>query len=182
MSTLTSSATFTIGAGAVVIESTAVTILPAIGGATGRGRLIHPTLGTLDYPNAPDEWVNIDGDLIVAPIWSSTKTLQGAANALWQGNIRDVQVAECWIQELNVTIAFLRQLLAFFQNPPDPDAGTPVQWWPNYASALGFEVAMIDVSVSGDSGAQGIVLDALANRTGWVDGKVTNTMRILGRV
>lgn len=182
MTTLTSSATFTIGAGAVVIESAPLTILPAIGAATGRGRLIHPTLGTLDYPNAPDEWVNIDGDLIVAPVWASTKTLQGSANALWQGNVRDVTVSECWIQELNIPIAFLRQLLAFFQNPPDPDAGTPVQWWPNYTSPLGFQVAMTGVKVAGDSGADGIVLDALANRSGWVDGKLTNTMQILGRV
>jgi hypothetical protein len=182
MTTLTSSATFTIGAGSAIVESVAVTILPAIGSSTGKGRLIHPTLGTLDYGYAPDEWSNIDGDLIVPPIWSSAKTLQGAANALWQGNVRDVIVYECWIQDLNMPVAMLRQLLAFWQNPPDPDAGSPVQWWPNYASALGFNVAMLSVEVAGDGPGQGVVLDALVPRRGWVGGKVTNTMRILSRV
>lgn len=182
MTTLTSSATFAIGAGTPVIETAQITVLPALGSATGKGRLIHPTLGTLDYPNAPDEWANIDGDVIVAPIWASTKTLVGAANALWQGNLRDVIVAESWIQALNVQVTFLRQLLTFWQNPPDPDTGTPVQWWPNYATALGFQVALLEVKIEGDKLTDGVVLNPTVPLRGWVSGQVTLRMRILGRV
>lgn len=189
MTTLTSSATFTIGAGTPVIETAQITVLPALSGATGKGRLIHPTLGTLDYPNAPDEWINMDGDIIVAPTWATVKTLEGATNALWQGNMRDVTVQEVWIQELNVTIAFLRQLIAFWTTPPDPVTGTPVQWWPNYTNALGFEVVLENLQVEGDGQGlrdsllrEGVTLNALTQTAGWVSGKVTNTMRILGRV
>lgn len=189
MTTLTSSATFTIGAGSAVVESAQISILPAIGSSTGKGRLIHPTLGTLDYPVGPDEWVNVDGDVIIAPTWATVKTLQGASNALWQGDIRDVTVQEVWIQELNVPIDFLRHVVAFWINPPDPDTGTPVQWWPNYTSAQGFQIIIENVTVLGEGPGlrdsllrEGITLSALPNRMGWVDGKLTITMRVLGRV
>lgn len=177
MTTLTSSSTFTIGDGSAVVETADVPILPALGSSTGKGRLVHPTLGTLDYENAPDEWVNIDSDLIIAPIWASQKTLVGAANALWAGNLRDVLVEEHWTQAINVKIGFLRQLLAFWQNPPDPDTGTPVTWWPNYVSTLGFEVAMLAVKV----GDTDVTLNPTALLRGWVSDKIVLSMRILGR-
>lgn len=182
MPTLTSSSTFTIGAGSAVVESVAVPILPAIGSTTGKGRLIHPTLGTLDYPNAPDEWRNIDGDVIIAPIWTNAKTLLGSSNALWQGNIRDVEVEERWNYSMNVQAAFFRQIVSFWVNAPDPDTDAPVQWWPNYISPLGFQVAIKDIAI-GDQGKQtGVVLDPLLPLRGWVSGKIIVTMQILGRV
>ena len=188
MTTLTSSATFTIGAGTAAVASATVNVLPALSSASGKGRLIHPTLGTLDYPNAPDEWINVDGDVIVAPTWSTVKTLQGATNALWAGNLRDVTVQEVWIQEMNVQVSFLRQLIAFWTNPPDPDTGTPVQWWPNYTTALGYQVVLENLTVLGDGQGlrdsllrEGVTLNAFALIQGWVSGKVTLTMRILGR-
>lgn len=181
MATLTSSATVTIGAGSAVVDSVAIPILPALGSSLGKGRLIHPTLGTLDYDHAPDEWRNVDSDVIVAPVWANSKTLVGSSNALWPGNIRDVEVEERWTQALNVSAVFFRQLMTFYQTPPDPDTDSPVQWWPNYATALGFQVAIKDVAI-GDSGkGGGIVLTPVLPLRGWVDGKVVITMQILGR-
>jgi hypothetical protein len=186
MSTLSSSSTFTIGAGSVVTETVPIPILPLISPGTGLGRLIHPTLGTLDYDYSPDEWVNLDQDVIIAPTWSTQKTLQGAINTLWQGDIRDVIVEEHWINDPNVSATWLRHVLAFWQNPPDPVTGTPVQWWPNYATTLGFQVIMINVCVG--SGLKnirerydGTVLNHYANDDNWVTEPVTLTMRILGR-
>lgn len=188
MTTLTSSSTFTIGAGSAVVDSVSVPILPLLSPGTGKGRLIHPTLGTLDYENCPDEWVNLDQDVIIPPIWTTTKTLQGAANALWQGNIRDVIVEEHWTQEVNVKTNFLRSLISFWANPPDPVSGTPVQWWPNYATTLGFKVILMNVQVgSGLKNVRerydGIVLNVFAQDPNeWVTEPVTVTMRILARV
>jgi hypothetical protein len=181
MATLTSSSTVAIGSGSAVVESVTVPILAAIGGATGQGRLIHPTLGTLDYAQAPDEWRNVDADVIVAPVWSNSKTLLGSANALWPGNLRDVEVEERWTQPLAMEAAFVRQLLTFFQTPPDPDTDAPVQWWPNYASTLGFEVAIKDVAIGDGGTGAGVVLTPLLNAKGWVEGKVVITMQVLGR-
>jgi hypothetical protein len=181
MTTLSSSATVTIGAGSAVVDSIAIQVLPAIGSSTGNGRLIHPTLGTLDYDYGPDEWLNVDGDVIVAPIWANAKTLLGSSNALWQGNLRDVLVEERWSQALNVKLSFMRQLLSFWQTPPDPDTDPPVQWWPNYTTALGFNVAMVNLVVEGTGGSSGITLNPDGVLRGWVSGKLTLSMRILGR-
>ncbi len=190
MPTLTSSTTITIGSGSVVTESIPIPILPVLApGVLGKGRMIHPTLGTLDYDFAPDEWVNVDGDVLIAPTWSTQKTLDGATNTLWQGNIRDTICEEHWTQEDNVRPAWLRMMLSFWQSPPDPVTGTPVQWWPNYCSPLGFNIALINVVVG--SGLRnlrerydGTVLNGYAMDLDdpWVTEPVTLTMRILGRV
>jgi hypothetical protein len=142
---------------------------------------VHPTLGTLDYPNAPDEWRNVDTDVIIAPVWANSKTLVGSSNALWPGNLRDVECEERWIQPLNLQAAFFRALMTFFQTPPDPDTDAPVQWWPNYATTLGYLVALTDIAI-GDSGkGGGVVLTPTLPLRGWVEGKVVITMQILGR-
>jgi hypothetical protein len=186
MPTLTSSSTFTIGSGSVIVETVAIPILPLVSPGTGFGRLIHPTLGTLDYDYSPDEWVNLDQDVIIPPTWATQKTLQGAINTLWQGDIRDVLVEERWINDPNVTATFLRMLLAFWQTPPDPVTGTPVQWWPNYATTLGFNVIILGVPVgSGLSHVRerddGQVLNHYANDDNWITEPVTISMRVLGR-
>jgi hypothetical protein len=68
MTILTSSATIAVGDGAAAVDSVQLTVLPAVGAPNGRGRLVHPSLGTYDYVRGPDEWTNIDGDAIIAPI------------------------------------------------------------------------------------------------------------------
>lgn len=188
MATISSSSTIAIGAGSSTTESVSIPILPLISPSSGKGRLIHPDLGTLDYPNQPDEWVNVDNDVIIPPIWTTTKTLKGSVNVLSQADIRDVIVEEHWTQEMNVTIGFLRMLIAFWCNPPDPTAGVPVQWWPNYATTLGFNVALLNLQVgsglqNGRERSDGITLNSLVrDPANWVTEPVTLTMRILGRV
>lgn len=187
MTTLTSSATIVIGSGSAQVDSISIPILPVISAGTGKGRLIHPTLGTLDYPNCPDEWVNLDSDVIVPPIWTTTKTLQGSQNVLSSSDIRDAVVEEHWTGDVNVTIGFLRQLIAFWCNPPDPVSGVPVQWWPNYTTALGFNVVLLNLQV-GDGlknvreRYDGIVLNTYAQgEVEWVTEQVCLTMRIVSR-
>lgn len=175
MSTLTGSTTFSIGASSTVTESASVVILPAIAAGAGRGRLVHPTLGTYDYAYMPDQWMNVDGDVIIAPIWASSRTLDGAANTLWQGNIRDVEVEERWT--FAVSIAHVRSIVAFWQNPPDPDNGY-VAWYPNYANGLGFDVIMSAVTVGGE----GVTLNYISRRHSFVIEDMALRMRIVGRL
>lgn len=172
MTTLTASTTFTVGASSTVTESASVIILPAITAGSGRGRLVHPTLGTYDYAYMPDEWINVDGDVIIPPIWSSSKTLDGAANTLWQGHIRDVEVEEHWT--FAVSIAHLRTILSYWQNPPDPDDGY-VTWYPNYANGNAYSVLMLDVSVGG----QGVKLNYISRRHSWVIEDMVLRMRLV---
>lgn len=179
MPTLTNSDTFTIGGAAPVVEELSLLVLPPASSTTGKGRLVHPTLGTLDYDNAPTRWRNIDGDIIAAPTWASTKTLQGAANTLWPGAIRDVDCLEAWDSDaggIKMRMSMLRGLILFFQNPPDPAVGA-VQWYPSYTTDLAYTVALVDLTVGG----QGVTLD-FVSRQGWARGDVELTLRVLGRV
>ncbi len=181
MATLTSSTTVSIGSGSAVVETASIPVVATPAYPGGTGRLIHPTLGTLDYDYAPDEWVNIDTDVVIPPIWSTAKTLTGASSALWPGHLRDVEVKEIWHQSLNIKPAFMRQLLAFWTTPPDPDTDSPVLWYPNYVTANGYQVAITDVTIAGDTSSSGITLNPDVLFRDWVSGAVTITMRILGR-
>ena len=179
MTTLTATGTFAVGAGSVTTLATTVTIIPSTGTGTGRGRLVHPTLGSFDYLRGPDEWQNIDTDAIIAPIWSSTKTLLGAANSLFQGDLRDVVIEERWTQRVAMELDQARMLIAMWQTPPDPTVAY-VQWYPSYANALGFNVVLLDLAIGGGTG---ITLNPLTkNGVGWARGPVVLKMRIASRI
>lgn len=179
MTTLTSTGSFTVGSGSVVTISAPLVVIPAASVGSGTGRLIHPTFGTFDYLRGPDEWQNMDGDAIIAPIWSSTKTLLGAANTLFVGDLRDVVVEERWTQRVAMELDQARMFIAMWQLPPDP-AAAYVQWYPSYANDLGFNVVLLDLIVGG---SQGINLSPLVNNgEGWVRGPVTIKMRIVSRI
>lgn len=180
MTTLTSSGTFAVGAGAIATLTAAVTVIPSVGTGQGRGRLIHPSLGTYDYIRGPDEWANIDTDAIIAPIWSSTKTLLGAANTLFLGDIRDVIVEERWIQSTAMELSQARMLIAMWQTPPDPTVAY-VQWFPTYSNDLGYNVVILGLSAGGSE--SGVTLNPLVkNGIGWAKGPIVLKMRIAGRV
>jgi hypothetical protein len=176
MTILTSQTTFTVGEAAIELAAASLTILPVTEVGSGKGRLVHPALGAYDYPHAPDEWSNMDGDALIAPIWASAKTLDGSANTLFAGSLRDVVVEERWNGELTAPMAMVRMLASFWQNPPDP-ALDYVQWYPSYANALGFKVIVLALDVNG----QGINLDYIS-RQGWVTGNVVLRMKLVGRV
>jgi hypothetical protein len=159
-------------------------VLPVVNAPKGKGRLVHPTLGALDYDTKPDSWANIDGDAIIAPTWSSTKTLLSAANVLWQGNIRDVEVTESWTQPMSMTMAQMRMLIAFWSNPVDPLIGY-VQWWPNYANSNGYNVLLTSLQ-AGRSGITltdlGNYVDADDNNIGWMENPVTLTLKLVAKL
>lgn len=185
-STLSSSSTFQIVGEAVATVELTLPVYPAWPIASGYGRLIHPDLGAFDYEVKPDEWMNIDEDAIIAPVWASTRTLTGAANALWSGNIRDVVVEERWkaLGGLAMPISQLRMLLMIWTNPVDPVLGY-VRWYPNYVTQNGYNVLPVALEVGG----RGITfddvvnyLDADGNPDGWVTNPVTFTMKLVARL
>lgn len=139
-------------------ESASITVVvqPPIGfgdgevEGLGRGQIIHPTLGTYDYVNTPDETVNVDGNVMFGPQWAHTQTLTSGIDAFWSGNIRDAVVIERWIHgDSGPPIALLRALYSFFANPPEDPAANPVIWNPNYANTRSFEVAIVAVRSGG---------------------------------
>jgi hypothetical protein len=182
VTTLTATSTFLISEGDTVSESAEVVVLPVAGAGQGTGRLVHPTLGTFDYGHAPDRWRNLRGDVVVPPVWASTTTLGGVSNALWPGSVQDVVVEEEWnAGELSLEVEDLDVLNAFWTTPPDPTLGMPngyVQWWPSYATDLGFYVALLTVRCGEGDGQ---TFDPLVDQ-GWVMGPLLLTMRVVARI
>lgn len=176
MTTLTASATLTIGDAATTTEATSLVVLPVAGTNEGPGRLVHPTFGAYDYERPPDAWTNLDGDVLIPPVWASTKTLDGAANTLFVGSLRDVIVEEQWNQSVCCSIEHVRALAAVWMNPPDPSVAY-VEWYPSYSSAMGFKVVLLSLTLGGKD----ITLTSLVHG-GWVRGPLVLRMRIAGRV
>lgn len=177
MTTLTSSSsTLTIVDSTPISESTGLTVLPLATTAPALGRLVHPTLGTLDYPYAPDEWVGVDTDIIIPPTWAYTPTLGGGANTLWAGSIKDVVCKERWTSDVSMPIPFLRTLLNFAMNPPAPEDGY-VQWLPQYTNPHTYNV-ILQMPTSGGSE---LVLDFLS-RQGWLAGVLELQLRVVNKV
>jgi hypothetical protein len=175
MTTITSFANFTILATTPVTEEVAIRVLPLGSSAAGTGRLVHPTLGTLDYPYSPDQWEGFDTDLIVPPIWASTTTLTGAANTLWGGSIQDVQPVEHWNSDISMPMEFVRMLVNFWMNPPAPE-DSYVVWSPSYANDLSYNVILTSVGSAGGELSLNYV-----SRKGWLQGELVLKMRVVSR-
>lgn len=178
---LTSTATIIVADQTPTTASTSVVILPpsSAPGAVAKGRLIHPTLGTYDYPQAPEETQNVDGGPVYRPIWSHAQTLGGAASALWSGYLRDARVIERWKQgDVGMPAAFARALWAFFTNPPNPADDSFILWTPSYAGTdQQWRVAITDLRIGGD----GFNIDwRLMNFASYVPGPIELEMRVLG--
>lgn len=175
MAVLTNSTTFTIAVNSTLAADTTLEVLPVAVSGEGRGRLIHPTLGTFDYPYMPKQWTNMDGNAIIFPDWQTSKTLGSGMGALWPGNIRDVVCKETWVPDggLSMPMSMLRVLIAMLQNPPDPTSDY-VQWWPSYVTTLGFDVIIKNLTVDG----QDITFTDVTLQ-GWAAGQVEITYRLV---
>jgi len=184
--TLTSQGTFEVYGASEELITLPLEVWPSFPVEGGYGRIVHPVLGAFDYEVKPDEWVNIDADAIIAPVWASTRTLTGAANVLWNGNLRDVVVEERWkaLGGLAMPITQLRMLMAIWTMPVDPDVGYVI-WYPNYITQEAFKVLPVGLS----SGGQGITFDDVVNYKdengepiGWMTNPVTFTLKLVERL
>ncbi len=174
---LTATATFTVADQASVSESITTIVQPPVGvGTGGRGRLVHPVLGTYDYVNSPDETVNIDGDVCIAALWSRAQSIGGQVDTLWPSYLRDGNVIERWIQtDVGAPIAHLRMLWQLFTNPPAA-GGTQVIWAPNYATNRTYYVILAGVTAGGEE----YKLNRYLAKKGYAPNPVELRMRIIG--
>lgn len=178
MSTLSSSATLPIGETATATESVALTVLPIAGAGEGRGRLVHPTLGTYDYEQAPDEWDGLSSDVVISPRWIVTAGIFGSVVKLEDGDISDAVCEERWTSPAALGADQWAMLLAMFTAPPDPGAGEFVEWWPSYETNLGFYVALVGLR----AGANAITMTPTRQDIDEIEGPVALTLQVLARI
>lgn len=178
MPLLTTEETFGVAdLGATVAESVVVRVTGPVTPPNGTGRLIHPTFGTYDYEIAPDEWGNVDADILAPPIWSHSRTLTGAASTQWAGSIRDLEVYERWTGKVAVRAPQLRMYIDMWQNPPT--APSYLRWSPNYINAYSYNVQLISVACGGQSGIN--VDFTILQGSGFVKGPLELTYRIVSK-
>lgn len=179
MALLTATTNFTILDASPVVESITLSVIAAAAPGTGKGRMIHPTLGSLDYYLAPHEWTSMGEDAVVAPVWASQQTLTSTANTLWPGYLRDVAPEERWLPNagLSMPLSMLKALQAFWMNPPDPAVGY-IEWHPSYVTSLKFSVIITAIEVGGAP----LTMSPQTVGTNLVEYPVTVKLRIVGRV
>lgn len=187
MALLTQSTSFTIVSAPETVAELSLHVYPALTPPDGYGRIVHPTLGAFDYEVKPDEWVNIDAEAIIQPIWASARTVTSTINTLWSGVLKDVVVEERWTAPggIAMPVTQFRMLMTIWTNPIDPDVSY-VQWHPNYITGVVYKVLPLSLTVGG----QGIALDDVTNYKdwdtgapiGWVTGQVVFQMKIVEAV
>jgi hypothetical protein len=174
MPELSAEETYVVGeASELIYEEVTVPIVTAPAYPGGLGRLVHPLLGTLDYEIAPDEWVNLDADILYGPVFAHTRTLRGNQSTRWQGYIGDVECTERWNGRVSMRAGQFRMLLDFWKNPPT--SGYLI-WSPNYVTANSYEVDLVAVTSGGQAG---VGLDYLIlQNDGFVKGPVEAVYRV----
>ncbi len=179
MPLLTATTNFTILDASPVTDSVQLQVVAAAAPGTGNGRMIHPTLGSLEYYLAPHEWTGMAEDAIIAPIWASQQTLSSTANTLWPGVLRDVAPEERWLPDagLSMPLDMLKSLIAFWMNPPDPAVGY-VEWHPSYVTSLKFHVIITAIEVAGAP----MTMSPQTVGSNLVEYPVTVKLRIIDRV
>lgn len=176
--TIIASTTFSVANQASLsVNATAIVLAAAGDVLADRGRLVHPTLGTYDYINTPNETLNIDGDITAPPIWTHEMTLGGDVDTNWSAFINDAKVIERWTMgDTGSTIEHLRALWLFFSNPPEDPIATPVLWYPNYANLNVYNVVLTAVR----AGREGYTLDRRLLSYGYAPSPVELELRVLG--
>ena len=178
MATLTAEDTFSVNAAAdEVAESVDVTVVSAVGYPGGKGRLYPPVYGTYDYDIAPDEWDNLDLDVLYPPIWSHTQTLTSVVSTRWAGTIKDVVVRERWINRVVFKSAQFRMFIDMWMNPPS--AGNIV-WSPTYVTNTQFNVEMVSIDAGGSNGLTQDYL--LLQGGGFIKGPFTIEYKVISKV
>jgi len=177
--TISANASFSVSDSSTVSTSVTETVLAPVSYAlgSGRGKLIHPTLGTYLYTNKPTHRVNFDGAPIILPDWLHGKTIGGGTDTLWTGNIRDVVVTERWAfpgAEATL-IAHLRYLYTFYANPPDPSAASYVLWYPDDVTSVSYNVAMVGLRAGGNQ----YTVDMFLSGKGYVATPIELDLRLI---
>lgn len=176
MAILTAEETFSVAdAVSTTTESVTISVISAPVAPNGTGRLTHPTFGTYDYEIAPAEWDGIDQDILIPPVWQHEKTLSGGTSTLWQGYMRDVNVAERWLGTYAMRAPQFRMLLDMWRNPPS--APSYVIWTPNYTTTYSYQVQLVSLTVGGTSS---ITMDyTVLQGDGFIKGPVELTYKVI---
>lgn len=153
--------TYEVFLGTPVEAELGVTLLGtgSAGDPSARRRLVHPNpaLPPITYAVNPARSLNLDNDVVAAPITGLVQTLASTRLVRFDRNLEDAVVAEVWPgsdRSAAMPTSFLRLLLEYWLNPPafDPLSPSYVRWEPRDRNANAYDVELVRITVGGQDG------------------------------
>ncbi len=183
MPIISTQTTVTIGDAAAVVVTQDLTLQAGVTGTLALRQLIYPdatVLAPLTYTQNPTDWTNFDtAPMVKRPQVGVLRTLEDTKLTGWQGFSKDISIVETWKgsdSEASVDLDFLRQLYAYFENPPISGF---IQWLPLDRTATVYNILIEKLSVGGDNL---IRFNFIAARQLCVLGDVVFQFRIVSQV
>ena len=162
MTTIVGSRTVQIGAGTTVTVQETATVLDLGPGGSAllRLRLVHPdpeVQAPLLYFSNPDRTINMDNEVLAAPITSVVRALTGSAVIRFDRTLADVVITEVWTasaEKYAIPAFFARQLYNYLLSPPvfNPVVPVFVQWTPQDKNAKTYNVELLALAIGSGSG------------------------------
>jgi len=145
-----------------VVQPTLQLIGIGAAGDPGALRIMgHPD--TINFPpityyKNPDVTVNIDNELLRAPITTPVTTLNTTQIVRFERGDDDVIITEIWeaARGASMPTFLFRQLYEYLINPPDfdPQAQTYITWQPRDRNTKSYDIQLYEMRVDGGEGAQ----------------------------
>jgi hypothetical protein len=183
MPIISTQTTVTIGADTAVVATADMVLQANVTGTLALRKLIYPdatVLAPITYTQNPTDWTNFDtSPMVKRPQVGVLRTLEDTKLTGWQGFAKDSSVVETWRgsdSEASMDLDFLRQLYAYFENPPTSGF---IQWSPLDRTTTVYNILIERLSVGGQGD---IKLNFLAARQLCVLGDVVFQFRIVSAV
>jgi hypothetical protein len=176
----TASREYEIFLGSPVTEDLGITFvaIESSGDPRALSRLVHPdaSLAPIVYWSNPDRRINFDQDVLISPLTSTRRMLEGTQTVRFERTINDMVITEMWRAaegtRLSVPTSFFRLLYEYLINPPaySATAQTYIQWEPRDRNSKAYNIELLRLVVGGGAQSNQIydVVD-LRPEGGWND-------------
>jgi hypothetical protein len=148
------------------------------GDPLAKSRLVYPTtdLAPIVYWSNPDRRINFDQDVLLSPLTSTRRMLEGTQTIRFERTLNDMVITEMWRaaegSRLSVPTAFFRLLYEYLINPPafSATAQTYIQWEPRDRNNKTYNIELLRLVVGGGA-ANNQIYDVVDLRPdgGWND-------------
>jgi len=183
MAIISQQTTVSIGDASAVVVTADLTLQAGITGTLALRTLTYPDatiLAPFTYTQNPTDWTNFDtAPMVKRPQVGVLRTLEDTKLTGWQGFAKDSSVTETWRgsdSEASMELDFLRQLYAYFENPP---VSGFIQWAPVDRTSAVYNILIEKLSVGGENI---IRFNFIAARQLFMLGDVVFQFRIVSQV
>lgn len=182
MPTITSETTVSPADASATVTTEDLVLQASIEGSLALRQLVYPdatVLAPFTYDKNPDEWTNFDlTPMVKRPSVGVLRTLEDTKLTGWLGYAKDDSIVETWRgsdTEASISLDFLRQLYAYYENPPTSGF---IVWKPRDRTVNSYNIMIESLTVGGSD----IKFNYLASLHNLITGDVNLRFRIVSQV